>query len=236
MANPSTNLGLPLELIDRIVDELDGDSLFLSACARVCVSWRYPFQRRLFHTVRLDTKTACLNLRQTLVASSHLVPLVRVLHLVESRVLVRILVALGSVVLWNVHTLIIDTSPYHEGLLAVLPGLRKLRLISCTNYIESAPWMLNELVVEQPCRLETIAIEDLDRSTGKVQELVLNNLSQGHIVEDVVSVVLEWSFYISRAVPAKFLNSTPGLRELCLVIYPFRMETGESNQVRSFLV
>jgi hypothetical protein len=233
MVNPAPSLSLPLELVERIADELDGDAPSLAACARMCTSWRSLFQGRLFHTVKLATNTACMQLRWALVASSHLVALVRVLHLAQSPVLVRILVAAGSVVFWNVHTLIIDTSPYHEGLLGVLPGLRTLRLTRCTGYIESAPWMLNELVVERSCRLETVTIEGLHKSahTGEVHELILSDLLRRHTVEDVVSAVLEWSSFISREALVKFICGTPSLRELSLVVYPFKTDNGEKLRV-----
>jgi hypothetical protein len=234
MANPAVRLSLPFELVESILDELDGDAPSLAACARVCASWRSLFQGRLFHTVKLATNTACVQLQQALAISSHLVPLIRVLHLAKSPRLVDILLAVDSasavppVRLWNVHTLIIDTMPYDEQVLAALPGLRALRLTGCFKHIPD-PWLM------QSCRLETVTIVGgLDRMTGEAQGSVLESLLRRHIVDDVVSATLEWSFFTSRVAPVEFLSRTPALRELCLVISPFRtLEYGEKPSVTS---
>jgi hypothetical protein len=76
---PSVWTDLPPELLPAIFEDLQDGAL--RSCALVRRQWRWPAQRRLFHRVHVNRHEHFLALTETLRASPHLRPFVKILEL-----------------------------------------------------------------------------------------------------------------------------------------------------------
>jgi hypothetical protein len=76
---PSVRTDLPPELLPAIFEDLQDGAL--RSCALVRRQWRWPAQRRLFRQVYVDRHKHFLALTETLRASPHLRPFVKILEL-----------------------------------------------------------------------------------------------------------------------------------------------------------
>jgi hypothetical protein len=126
----------PPELIEQILDELNGDLPSLRACALLHSSWVPASQERLFHTVSVDRVDKWNSLVQLLQIRPHIRALIRRLEWAIPRAGKRsVAIAEPSPALFpRVEHLVCKHGPLRDALLYGLPSLVTVELSECDKF------------------------------------------------------------------------------------------------------
>jgi hypothetical protein len=173
-------------------------------------------------------------------ASSHLVPLPRVLNVSSRLPLVIEAVWSKRILLLNVHTLTFSHTDYQHGLLTFVPHLRILRLRECVGFLAAAaspdlPLLFSpQDAFDLLCYLETIAFDALAIGKEWIQTYVLRALTRSRSIKGIATAVLMWSSFESQDAILDFLLKTPSLSDLCMVVYLPNSDASERGLVIVF--